>query len=254
MSLLSPTQIADAQTVHSNWKSLYKIGGVAALIATALFVSDVIVLAAGDSMLCSATGWFTLMQNDSVAGLLQLFFTDLVGVALIYPIFFALYAALRRTNEVYAAFATGLAFVGIVIVIATNFNYSMLYLSDQYAAAATDAQRSQIVAAGESFVAMLNGTGPIMGGLLLESAFVMISFIMLRSRVFSKRIAYLGIVAHGLDVAHSIALLLLVPIFNSTIASTIGVPLLAIGGTLQVIWYPLIGRKLIELGRSTTTE
>ena len=253
MSALSPTQLVDVQPDDSSWKGLGIIGGVAALIATALFASDVIVLITGNAMLSSANSWFALMQNDRVAGLLQLFFTDLVGVALLYPIFFALYGALRRTNEVTAMFAVGLALLGMAIVIATNINYSLLYLNDQYMAA-TDVQRSQIATAGESFVAMLNGTGPVMGGFLLESAFVIVSISMLQSRVFSRRLAYLGIVAHGLDVAHALALLLLAPLFGSLLASTIGIALLAIGGTLQLIWYPWVGRRLLQLGRSTNKE
>jgi hypothetical protein len=254
MSALSSTHTVAAQPLESSWKSLCKIGGAAALIATVLFIGDIVVLITGNTMLGSANSWLMLMQADRVAGLLQLFFTDLVGVALMYPIFFALYAALRRSNEVYAAFAAGLAFVGIAIVIATNVNYSLLYFNDQYAAATTAAQRAQIVTAGESFVALLNGTGPFMGGLFIESAFVIVSIIMLRNSVFSKRLAYLGIVAHGLDVAHSIALLILIPVAATGFATTIGVTLLAIGGTLQLIWYPLVGRRLIQLGRGITQE
>jgi hypothetical protein len=254
MSSLSPAQPAAAQTLEASWKSLCKIGGVAALLATVLFVGDIVILITGNAMLGNASGWLTLMQNDRVAGLLQLFFTDLVGVALLYPICFAMFAALRRTNEVYAAFATGLAFLGIAIVLATNINYSLLYFNDQYTAATTAAQRSQIVTAGESFVALLNGTGPLMGGLFIESAFVIISIVMLQSGVFSKRIAYLGLVAHGLDVAHTLVVLILAPILGAAFAATLGALLLTIGGTLQLIWYPLLGRRLIQLGRGTAQE
>jgi hypothetical protein len=254
MSSLASTQNTAAQQLEASWQSLCKIGGVAALIAAVLFVGDIVVLITGNAMLSSANSWFTLMQTDRVAGLLQLFFTDLVGVALMYPICFALFVAFRRTNEVvYAAFATGLACLGIVIVLATNINYSLLYFNDQYTAA-TAAQRSQIATAGESFVALLNGTGPLTGGLFIESAFVIVSIIMLRSSIFSKRLAYLGLVAHGLDVAHSIVLLVMVPLFNSATATTIGVAFLTIGGTLQLIWYPLVGRRLIQLGRGAEQE
>ncbi len=40
------------------------------------------------------------------------------------------------------AIAAALAFVGIADYIATNAAFNMLYLSDQYAVATTDAQRS----------------------------------------------------------------------------------------------------------------
>ncbi len=249
MSSLSSAQIAAASTLEASWKSLCKIGGIAALIATVLFVGDIVVLITGNAMLGNASSWFTLMQGDRVAGLLQLFFTDLIGVALMYPMLFALYGVLRRTNEVYAAFATGLAFVGLAIVLATNVNYSMLYLNDQYRVATTAIQQAQIVTAGEPFVALLNGTGPLMGGLFLEGALVLLSIGMLQSNLFSKRIAYLGLVAHGLDVAHTLIVLVLAPLFGMTLASTLGAVLLSIGGTLQLIWYPLIGRRLIQLGR-----
>lgn len=250
MSYSRPNQVTDAETEDPTWKSLYRIGGAAALIAFALFFSDIIVLTIGGSMPGTASGWFTLMQNNRIAGLLQLFFTDLFGVALIFPIVFALYAALRRTNGVYSALALGFACLGIAIVIATNANYSLVYLSDQYAAATTDAQRSMLLAEGESMLAILNGTGPLMAGLFLEGALVIISVVMLqgRTRVFSKGIAYLGILAHGLDVAHSIVWLIFLP-FNAAQASVIGVLLLTIGGTFQLIWYPLVGRRLLQLGR-----
>jgi hypothetical protein len=247
-------QLTHLEDQNSAWQNLCKVGGIAALIATVLFIGDIVTLVTGNAMLGSAHSWFTLMQTDRAAGLLQLFFTDLVGVALMYPICFALFAAFRRTNEmVYAAFAAGLAGLGIAIVLATNINYSLLYFNDQYAAAAA-VQRSQIITAGESFVALLNGTGPLMGGLFIESAFVIISIIMLRSRVFSRRLAYLGLVAHGLDLVHAIALLIMIPLVDSASATIVGIAFLSVGGTLQLIWYPLVGRRLIQLGRGAEQE
>ena len=243
-------QVTDAETTDSNWKSLYKLGGTAALIATVLFLSDIIVLTTLGSMPSTASGWFTLLQNNKVVGLFQLFFTDLIGVALMFPIIFALYAALRRINRAYSALATALAFAGIAIVFATNTNYSMIYLSNQYAAATTEVQRSQLLAAGESLLATgMWGTGSIMAGFLLEGALVIISVVMLQGNIFSKGTAYIGILAHGLDLAHSIVFLIFIPIFNPDLALTIGIPLLAIGGSLQLIWYILIARRLFQLGQ-----
>ena len=152
----------------------------------------------------------------------------------------------------YSAFALALAFIGIAILFATNTNYSPIYLSNQYAAATTEIQRVRLLAAGESTLATsMWGTGPLVAGFFVESAFVILSVVMLQDRthVFGKGTAYLGILAHGLDVAHSIVFLVFVPIFNSDFASTLGGSLLAIGGTLQLIWYPLIARRLLQLGR-----
>ncbi|MDI7277736.1 MAG: hypothetical protein QME94_17290, partial [Anaerolineae bacterium] len=104
---------ADVVSADPAWRSLYRVGGVAALIATALFVSDVVVLATGGPAPESAHAWFALLQDSRAAGLLQLFFTDLIGIALMVPIILALYAALRRANPACSALAAALAFIGI---------------------------------------------------------------------------------------------------------------------------------------------
>ncbi len=63
---------------------------------------------------------------------------------------------------------------------------------------------------------------------------------MLQGNIFSKTIAYLGILTHGLDLAH-IIFLLLIP--------GVGALLTAIAGTLYLIWFPLVGLRLWQLGR-----
>ncbi len=242
----------DIEVEDPAWKGFYRIGGAAALIATVLFLSDIVVLIALGPLPNTANDWFMLLQNNRVIGIFQLFFTDLIGMVLMIPIVFALYAALRQANRVYSALAMALAFIGIAIILATNTNYSLIYLSNQYAAATTEVQRAQLLSAGESTLAAgMWGTGPLVAGFFVESALVIFSVVMLQDRahVFGKGTAYLGILAHGLDLAHSIVFLVFIPVFNSDLAVTIGTSLLAIGGTLQLLWYPLVARRLLQLGR-----
>ena len=249
MSQSIQNSMTDEGATHSQWKSLYRVGGVTALIATALFFSDVIVLTTGAALPNSASEWFTLMQKNKTLGLLELYFTDLVGLTLLIPSILALYALLRQVNTVYSALAAVSAFMGLGGVFAANPNYSLVYLSNQYTNAATELQRSQILTAAESvFATGMWGTGYLMAGFLVEGALVIFSVLMLRSSAFGKGIAYLGILAHGLDVLHSITVLVLTLVFNPARASSIGSPLLAIGGTLQLFWYPLMARKLLQSG------
>ena len=79
-----------------------------------------------------------------------------------------------------------------------------------------------------------------MGGILLQSAGVFISVVMLQSKVFSRLTAYVGILTHGLDLAH-ILIGLFVP--------GVGVILMAVAGPLYLWWFPLVGRRLYQLGR-----
>ena len=54
-----------------------------------------------------------------------------------------------------------------------------------------------------------HSTSAILGGVLLQCGAVLISVVMLRSSVFSKTTAWLGIVMHGLDLAHILCGLIL---------------------------------------------
>ena len=126
------------------------------------------------------------------------------------------------------------AFVGIAVYYASNTAFNMFSLSEQYAAATTDAQRSMLLAAGESMLAIGNGTGFNMAGLLLQSALVIISVVMLRSNIFSKVAAYVGILANVLGLAYFLP--------------AVGVLLSLISVVGLAIWYILIARKLFQLG------
>jgi len=251
MSQLVRNSMTDEEAANVQWKGLYRLGGVTAMVTSVLFLSDIVVLVTGVPMPGSASELFALLQANRVAGILELFFTDLVGLVLLIPFIFGLYTILRRANATYATLATIFTFVGIGIVLATNSNYSLIYLSDQYAVASTELQRSQILAAAESvFATSMWSTGFLAAGLLIEGAMVTFSVLMLWSGIFSKWIAYVGILGHGLDFLHSVVLLVLTLVVGPALASAVGGPLLAVGGTFQLIWYPLAALRLFQLGKT----
>jgi hypothetical protein len=235
------------------WKRVYQLGGVAALIAVVFFFADIIIFVGGGAQPASAGEWFSLLQRDRVGGLLHLLFPDLLGLILLAPLVLSLYAVLRHTHAAYAALSAMLAFLGVALVLAANSNYALLYLGERYAAASSEAQRALFLAAAESALAQSTwGTGPLVAGALLEGALTLFSCLMLCDTVFGKRIGWLGIVAHGLDLAHAVAFLLLVPLVNTGTAVAVGTPLLAIGGTFQFFWYTLVGVRLLQLARQTS--
>jgi len=243
MSQLELNQITDAEMIGSDWKGLCRLGGVAALILLLYSVVTMIVLTLFGAAPSTAAESFAMLQNNRIVGLLRLdLLTVFVYMPLCYLLFLGIYIALRRTNGAYATLATVLVFAGITLFLATPSAFSMMVLSDKYALATTDAQRSQLLAAGEAILAsdMWHGTGAIIGSMLLQSGALLISVVMLQGKIFSKAIAYVGILTHGLDLAHLI-FLLLVP--------GLGTILVAIAGTLYLIWFPLVGLRLFQLGR-----
>jgi hypothetical protein len=74
----------------------------------------------------------------------------------------------------------------------------MLSLSHRYEAVAADAERASILAAGQTMLALSEGTGGQYAGMpLVWLGGIILSAVMLRSKVFSKRTAWAGIVGLG---------------------------------------------------------
>jgi len=230
---------AAPQSDDSEWNVLCRAGGVAAFILLAYSLATMVQLVVFGGAPATAGEAFDLLRGNRMVGLLRLDLPTVLALPFYYVLFLGLFAALRRTGEVYPMVSTALAFVGVTLIFAAPGALSMLALSERYSAAKTELARSQLQAAGEAIMAadMWHGTAAFMGGLLLQSGTVLVSLVMLRGNVFSKTIAYIGIVAHGLDLAH-----ILLPSF--------GIVLMAIAGPLYLIWFPLVGRRLLQLARS----
>jgi hypothetical protein len=165
--------------------------------------------------------------------------------AMFILVFLALYMALKRVNQWSMAVALSLALLGVAIFYATNNPFSMLTLSNKYAIATTEMERVTLVAAGEAVLASTNqrAVGGFNIGLFLVSiAGLIVSVVMLRSTAFSRATAYIGILAFGLSLADYI---------RQVITSSVAIALLVIlpGALLLVIWFSLIGRRLLQLGR-----
>jgi hypothetical protein len=240
----------------SHWKSLYRVGGVAALIAGVIFRRNLgveISLFSAQKQPDTMNDWFTLLQNNRLLGLSYLNLFDLVNYALVGLMFLALYAVLRRANQSCMAIATTLGFVGIAAYFATNIAFSMLSLSDQYAAATTEAQKTMLLAAGQAMLAINRfsspgahpGAGGYMSLLLIAVAGLITSVVMLRSAVFNRTTAYVGILASAFDLAYCIAYVF-VPAVDSELLAVCFIPA---AGLLLMIWHILIGRRLFQLGR-----
>lgn len=165
--------------------------------------------------------------------------------------FFAIYVALKRFNESYMALAIILAIVGITIFLATNNPFSMLSLSNQHMTATTEAQKSMLLAAGQAMLVNTNqrAVGGFNTGFLLVSvAGLLCSVVMLQGNIFSKKIAYLGILTFAIS---------LVDYFRVIFIPTDVILLLVIAilsGILLLIWLIFISRRLFQLSGEVSTK
>jgi hypothetical protein len=179
--------------------------------------------------------WFTLFQSNRLVGLLDLDLLMLAGYILYVPTLLALYVALRRTNESFMAIATALGLISVVVYLTSNPSLSMLLLSEQYTGATSEAQRSLLLAAGQTMLAMWQGTAYDVGYVLSGVAGLIVALVMLRSNVFSKTTAYLGVATNALA---------LVP----PTVGTFGIILSLLSLIPLIGWDVLVGRRLLEAG------
>lgn len=259
MSPLQPNWVSDPDTPDPRWNRLHKVGGVAAWIAVLLFrrwlgVEFLLLRAIGIIHLgpraipSSVIDWFTLLHTNRLVGLTLLNVFDIVNYLLVGLIFLALYAALRQVNRSYMMLATALTLVGIAVYLASNQAFSMLTLSDQYAVATTDAQRSMLLAAGQALLAIHdpNVLGPgAVGFFLVTVAGLIISAVMLRSEVFGKITAYVGILANAFGLGYPIGVAIAPKTFVIPIVATS----LSVSACFLIIWYVGIARRLSQLAR-----
>jgi hypothetical protein len=214
--------LTDAESKNFNWKWLYKVSGAAALILGLFFLAAIISLIAASLQHGTINAGLSLFQNNWLVVLFKLNAgfdgvqfdrlsglnpLDIAIMVLVAIMALGLYTALRRTSRIWSLVAAVMPILGIILFIATKL-------------------------AGRSGVM---GTG------------LVISFVMLRSYIFGRMTAVLGILA---------CVLLLAGDFGTTANShsTIVAILVGIGYVLLMTWFFLVGRRLLQLGQSGSKE
>jgi hypothetical protein len=235
------------------WSSLYIIGGVSALMCALMYlVAMAIYIPANLSSKPPSTvlEWFTLFQTSPITGLFFLGLADIVIMILWGPMALALCAALKPFNKSWMLIATLFVFVGMTVYLATNTAFSMLSLSRHYSLAITEAEKSLLQAAGQSMLAVSEGTGGQYAGMpLVWLAGMIISVVMLKSKIFNKATGWVGILGLGLLVASMpFAGYTTTGPTTAVVTGVIAVTYIG-GGLLSLAWYILVGMKLLNLGR-----
>jgi hypothetical protein len=236
-------QVSDKEKMASYLESLYRIGGVSALIAAGLALIQIVIEIIGVGFMhievpTTIMGWFLLLQSHMLFGLTALTMFQIPAFILCIPVFLALYTALKQTKEVYVMIVIALALLGITIYIASNTVFSMLSLSGQYKAATTDAQRSGLLAAGQAMLAIYQGIGVNIGLFLFLVAIMMISGVMLWGNIFDRVTAYAGILSGAVSLLYYI----------SSAFTSNAIFILEAAGVFFVVWVILVGRRLLQLG------
>ena len=218
-----------------SWRSLYRVGGICAMLAGVLYIAalalDFIMPPAPASggaatlqYIASHRSFYILAQTLWLAPSVLLMVT-----------FLALPVALKHLNKSYAAIGAliGIASWALSLAWPTTGGggHALVYLSDQYMAATSAAQRAAFATAAEGFIAQ--NTIPTLIGILEPVGILILSLVMLKG-VFHKSVAYLGIVTGTLGIV------------SETLRPIMGISY-AVYGILLIVWFLVIGWNLFWL-------
>ncbi|MBN1995341.1 MAG: DUF4386 family protein [Anaerolineae bacterium] len=186
-------KVADPQ-----WKELYRIGGIVA-VATVILILLVIVTFPIWPYLPGTTSVeniFAAIQANRLGGLLSLDFILLINNLIGVLLFLALYVSLKQVNESYALIALVLGLLAVGLIVPARPIFELVSLSDLYATAITDVAKDHYLAGGEAMLAYFDGTAYKVNTFLGGLSLLISSLLMLRSNIFSKATAYVGIVTN----------------------------------------------------------
>ena len=222
---------------NADWRGLLTGAGWAAVL-TAVLIPIQIVIFMRYAFPETVEGWFGLLQDNAMAGLVNL---DVLLVAvnvLLIGIVLGLYVVLRPVSRSVMTIAIALSFLSIAMYVAINPAIQMLGLSDQFAVATGDAERLTILAAGQGLLASWEGTAFHVAYIVGQIAGVLIGLVMFRSHLFGKAIPYTLIAGNALGFGFYLP--------------TVGLALSALAGVVLWLWYILIIPKFFWLARGGT--
>lgn len=230
------------------WKSIYTLGGITTIIALTGISLDVIIgsITGGNlsALPQTAIERFSQFHNNKLLGLYNLDLLNIIIQIILIPAYFALCAVHRNVKNAYGLLALIIFLFGSVIMVANNTALPMLELSQKYFATTVESQKALYAAAGESLLARgAHGSPGIFIGFFLPNiGGLIMSFVMLKGRIFSKLNSWLGIIG-------SILMLIYIIIVNfgtrvENMATAFAMP----GGLLLMAWMIIFTIRLIKFG------
>ena len=186
----------------SRWRMLYRIGGISAgLFVAMLLVATVLVIATPPPPTAGGAATLGYIASHRTLYIVhqQLWLVPGVFAAVMYLALFPVMKPLHPSFAALGCAVGGIAWALTLSMPTTSTGApALVYLSDQYAATSDLAQRTALVGAAESLIA-INRT-PTAVGVLTTVGMLIVSLVMLRG-VFPRWIAYLGIATGILGVA-----------------------------------------------------
>jgi hypothetical protein len=218
------------------WKELYRLG----FMACAAFPVFILVAVIAYFIWPYAPGFtsvaeiFTDLQTNRFGGLVSLDLSVVVLMPVMVFEMLALYVALKCVSESYTLIALVIGLIGVVLWLVSKPLVEMVYLSEQYAAASSEAAKNHYLAAGEALNAIFSGTSWMLSQFFISISGVISCLLMLRTHFFSRSTAYTGLALAIFGISFWI------PVIGAILSL-----LATIGG---VVWYILLAKDFYWMG------
>ena len=223
---------ATEETDASSWATLFRVAAAAAIVVVLLVPIQITVFVLYPYP-DGVAGWFELLNDNPLAGLIDLDLLLVVDNILLVVIALAMYVGLRRVNPSVATMALGLWLVGLVLLIAANPAIEMLALSHRFADATTEAERAALLAAGEALIATWEGTAFQVSYIIGQIAGLAMGWVMLKSSLFSRPTAYTLIAGNLVGFGYYLP--------------AVGLAISAFSGVVLWAWFALVARDFLRL-------
>ncbi len=232
-------QMSELKQNEIQWKSIYVLGGIFAILSLIAVVLDILIGSSTGGNLSelpqTAVERFTQFQQNAWLGLYNLDLLNTINQLISIPVYFALYAALCKSNKPFALLALIIFLLGTTIFVSNNTALPMLELSRKYSQA-DESQKTLLAAAGEAMLARSEhgSLGAFFSFLLPTISALIISSVMLKGKVFSN----------GLMLIYILLVTFMPTIKNMAMAFAMP------GGLLLLTWMVMITLRLFRLGTS----
>jgi hypothetical protein len=238
------------QILELNWKSIYRLGAAAALLAVLFAMLEILITftPGGERVapeLLTVPILFERFQSNPLLELRNLGLVNIFLTTFGLLLSFALFTAHRKVDPDWAGLAMVISTIGAAVFFATNRCFSMLALSNRYAAATDEAQRAALVAAGEAMLAVgqSHTPGTFLAFSLSLIASLLMAWVMLRGGVFSRSAAYAGMTAFSFLLIFEILSDFVTVLFEAAMIFAM------IGGIASMVWYIMVARRLFQLAK-----
>jgi hypothetical protein len=196
----SARTLAPGEDAGHSWHGLYQFAGIAAVLFVVLLIAALVIDFIAPPPVHGGKETLEFIAANKALYIAEQILWILPGIlpVIVYLALFVALAPLGRSLALLAAVVGGLPWALLLAVpVSSRGSLTLVYLSDMYASAGSEHDRSVFATAAEAIIAENNT--PAIAGLLSPVGIFLISLVMLKG-VLPRAVAWLGLVTGGLGV------------------------------------------------------